>query len=348
MEIRTYNYLNEKEISIEASTNLLNRVQENIEEPPITSSSSDCIVEVNESPKPLKIVKNKKFPFASTQANRTRPYEGVDLLRYDTLVRTIWRESSSRYRVDTYTKLDEKAVLRCVKNYYFETSTKASLLIQSVLIDPDNSGILVTGRCRSGKTTLAQELSLITGAKIVSGGNTLVSKQKDFLLGEYIPRPFYLRFSSISNCPQLMPILNDLDFCNAIQYLDEEALEKIIRSKAFDVDAGLCISRKRYSELLAIPTRPFAKIGSIVFTQYSPDLPKVEMCSVEEALRLLKQRVFPKKTNLFKLEETHQIIPQTNVNLEPSLIENVNLIKLSFAGRSSLTRDLLEDIIAMS
>ncbi len=306
--------------------------------------SQDCIIRVNETQEYFKIMKDKNFPFVSIRENWSRPYVGADLFRYGTHVRTIWRKLNYEYEVETHTKLDEKAVLKCFKNFYFENSSRDNLLLRAALVNVDNQGILITGKCRSGKTTLAQSMAVTAKARLVSGGNTLISIEKGELIGNYIPRPFYIRFSTIASSSELIPVLRDLESCNAVQYLDEDALRRIISSRSFDVNAGLCISRRKYADLLAIKTEPSAKIDKIIFTQYSPGIPQIKGCSVGEALRLLKQRILPKKINLFKLEET---IPLDKINLDTEWIINKKLIKISFAGPFPLTKSLLEDIVAI-
>jgi hypothetical protein len=342
---RNYFYLGEQNIGIEASQRLLDRIQENIEEIPSVPLTEGAVIRVYEPEKSVKIIKDKNFPFASTRENFSQNYPGVDLFRYGTRVRTIWRKSNLEYEVETTTELDEKAVLRCFKNIYFENNASNKFLLHGALINVQNQGILITGKVRSGKSTLVQELAVSNNAQIISGGNSLISEKDMKLFGNYIPRPFYIRFSSIANNPQLSKLLENPQLCNAVQYLDEDAIKKIIKLKAFDVDGGLCVSRKKYADLLSIKTKISSDIDKIVFTQYKSGMPTIEKCTFEEALRLFGSRLFPKKTDLFKLEETSQILPVA-CDLNPEIIKKLKLIKVSFSGNSSLTPSLLEDIIS--
>ncbi len=342
---RNYFYLSEKNITIEASTALLNRIQENIEEGPDSSPNPDCIIRVNEADVPVKIVRDKAFPFASTRENTKKSYQGVDLYRYGTHVRTIWKKSNQEYEVQANTFLDEKAALRCFKNFYFENSNKNKLLLQSSLVELGKEGILIVGKYRSGKTTLCQVLLEEGKANLISGGNTLLSFNNDKLVGEYFPRPIYIRFSGIVQSPSLIHLLSDISSCNATQYFDEDAISKIVATKSFDVDAGLAVSRKRYSNLLSIKSKPSAIIKKIIFTNYHSHLPIVRNILLGEAKELIDQRIFPKNTNLHKLEETPEITPPENIYINTDWFTDIKLKEIYFSRTSDLTREVLEDIL---
>ncbi len=340
---RSYDYLGEQKITIDTSKGLSDRVQENIEEPPLPPGDNRFLIKVVEPNHPIQIVKDRRLPFASTRENWSRPYMGADLFRYGTRVRTIWRKSSSEYEVETTTELDEKAVLKCFKNLYFENASQGKFLLHSALVNVNHQGILITGKCRSGKSTLTQGLATLQPT-IITGGNTLISSCDGELTGDYIPRPFYIRFSGIVSHPALAPLMEDIGSCNAVQYLDDDTIKRIISSKAFEVDAGLCISRKRYADLLGVNTDASSRVDTIIFTQYAPGSPKVEECTPEEAADLVKARVFPKKTDLLKIETTDEIVPP-QIDLSSDFFSKLRLIKLSFSGDSSLTQGLLEDLV---
>ncbi|PJA69475.1 hypothetical protein CO155_04325, partial [Candidatus Pacearchaeota archaeon CG_4_9_14_3_um_filter_35_19] len=247
MPTRIYPYLGEANIAISAPENLLERLERNIEERPI-KGGYEGIVKVEEG-EFREIKKDKTFKYASAKSNCESSLKGYDYFRYNTLVRTIWRENDKTFHVKNHLQDDETGALKCFKNIYYSLpQSREKSLIHSSSIDLNGRGILIVGGYRSGKTTLTFKFLEELSAKLVEGGNTLISF-KNNLKAHYLPRVLYARLSTISSSPYLYHLIKDINCCDAQQTIDKDALERIILSKAFHVNAELCFSREKLHEL---------------------------------------------------------------------------------------------------
>jgi len=346
MPKRTYNYLGEGNIAIDGPEEILARVERNLEEAPSNNPNYLGIVRVDKGSL-VKVKKDKKYPYLWTRTNNSRNLEGVDYMRYDAHVQTVWKKSPREYEIITNQGVDWNGALDCLKKIYYDTkSSKKKTLIHGDLVNISGRGIFIVGECRSGKSTLLMNLLENIGGVFVTGGNTLVENKGDRLTGFYLPRDVYLRFSSIAYSDRMFPSLGDVDSCEATQPIDIEAIQSIIRAKAFHVDAGLNYSRERFAELMGIGKSVDSPINKVIFVEYSNGSPlSLRTISDEEALERLKRREFPKNTSLGEVRHQSEIQPPTKSLIKTNWFVNATPVLLSYHGNSDLTKNVLEDLV---
>jgi len=347
MSVRVYPYLGEISIAVNASEGLLNRLEGNIEESPIKTNNYDGIVKVEET-NFREIVKDKNFRYASTKPNYEFPFEGYDYLRYNTLVRTIWKERDTVFYVRNHLPNDESGILQCLKKIYYATpASRDKSLIHSSTINLGGQGILIVGKYRSGKTTLTFKLMEELGASLIEVGHSLISFNNQ-LIGNYSLRALYARFSTVFNSAYLFPLLQNVDDCEAQQPIDKDALENIIKSKAFHVDAGLCLSRRKLCDLFGKKiTTSGTRIKKIIFPEYSPtEGVKIFSLQLDEAYGKITEREFPKDTGIGKVLHQTKITPPEHSNLNKIWFEDLEFKRVIFSDWNDLTKSMLEDIIS--
>lgn len=346
MPRKNYNYLEEGNISIEAPMNVLKRVERNLEEKSNDHLETQGIVYVSQG-ELVKIRKDEKYPYIWTKQNTERSYEGVDYMRYDAHVQTIWKENPRTYHTKSNRGVEWTGALNCFKKIYYDTEgSKNKVLVHGALVNIGDKGIFLVGGCRSGKSTLMMNLLENLGGSFVTEGNTLLEKDGSRITGFYLPRDVYLRFSSIANSERLRQSMEEIERCEATQPIDLEAIERIIRAKAFHVDAGLSYSRNRFSELLGVERMAGSPIDKIVFTSYAQGSPlKIAKESDARALDILLSREFPKNTKIGGTKHQSEIEPPTESLINLDWIEQVDHISISYNGNDDLTKSVLEDLI---
>lgn len=325
MNKRKYNYQGKFSFSLASnSKNLLERICENIDSPESTNLKEDFLVTVYETNPSGKILKDKNFPYDSID----KKGNVISYYRYNTLIRKTF-VSPKNYGVQTFVGEDENAGLipirHAIQNDYLNDITH---IIHGSLIRKNNQGVLITGNPRSGKTTLTTKY-LENGADFIADENVLIIGQEGKLFGHYLPRTIGVRFSALIDSP-LESFLKDINTTNATQYIDEDSIKRIINSKAFYVDAGLAISRRKFVEAFGVTSLPFFEINQIDFTSYG----KFDVSSIshKEALKKLKNQIRDNKIELDPSKGVESISPfKINIPKEIELrkvqFENKNEIK---------------------
>ena len=344
---RTYDYLNEGNISIDAPTEILERIEKNLEETPNNNLSTLGTIKINQRGSNLEIEKDNFHPYLWTRKNMSKDYEGVDFMRYGSHVQTIWKRNPRDYEVTTNCGIDWNGALNCFKKIYYDTElSKKKTLIHGALTKIRGKGILMVGGCRSGKSTLLMSLLDSLGGVFITEGNTLVEKRNEDLIGHYLPRDVYIRFSSIVDSKRLYSSMEDICSCEATQPIDMDAINKIIKAKAFHVDAGLNYSRERFVNLMGITKSSKSQIDRIIFIDYANGCPLlIKNLSTDEALKKMKRREFPKNTRLGKIQHQSEIQPPQKSLIEENWFANSTPLSLSYNRSSDLTKTVLEDLL---
>ncbi len=343
---KSYFYLGEQNIGIEAPKVLLKRIGRNFEEVPIENGFNVGDVKVEEG-EMVEFSRDRSKPYLATKLNDSRGYHGVDFLRYGVLVRTIWQRNPPHYEVQNFLPLDETGALSCFKKIYYNTSSsKNKALIHGSLVCVGGKGILITGKCWSGKTSLTLGFLEKFLGDFVSDGNVLISYEDGHIVGHYLPRPVFVRFHSINSSKGLSGLLKKPYEAESIQPFDKEAIEEIIAGKKYELDAGLNISRRKFAELIGVKTTPTLKVDRVVHTKFGcTDLPTINPISVEASYGLLLAREFPKETTLGNLRHQKEIERPDDSIIERDWLDGVERVETSFDANKTLTKSLLEDLI---
>lgn len=346
METRIYPYLGEHNIGIKGPKKLLDRIEGNIEEAPLNSTDYEGIVRISEGIQ-RELIRNKDFPYLSLRENNLSGKQGLDYIRYNTHIRTIWQNNSLDYSVKNHLKNDETGALKSFKRIYYSLPrAKNKSLLHAATVDLDGLGVLIVGKKRAGKTVLAFNMIDQIGARLVEGGTTLVSYGGDFS-AYYVPRPVFARFNTIAESPYLSILLNDLEKTESIQPWDIEAIQKIIKNRSFKVDGGLNLSRRVFSNLSGTKTLPSTKIRTIIFPNYSKNQSvTLKDISIDEAYKFILEREFEINTSLDNLQDQENIKNPPNSKLQKVWLEGLSFKSISFDGNKDMGKTLLEDLIA--
>lgn len=342
---KSYLYLGEQNIGIEGPNEVLERVDRYFEEKPTEGVPTIGDVKIEEG-EYVEFNRDRSKPYLATKISNSRNHQRVDFLRYGVCVKTLWKKDLLNYKVRNFLPLDETGALKCFKKIYYSTpSSKDKSLIQGSLVEVGGKGVLIVGKCWSGKTSLTLGFLEKLNGRLVSDGNILISYNDEHMIGHYLPRPVFVRFSSISSSRNLSEILRNTEETEAIQPFDKEAIEEIIVKRKYELDAGLNISRKKFAELMGIQTIPLLRIGKIVHSRFDDSLPKISPTSIKESYRLLLDREFPKNTPLGNIRHQRDIEIPNNSIIRQNWLEEVERAKVSFDARKDLTQNLLEDLI---
>lgn len=269
VEQRVYEYIGKMRIGIEANSELLNRIEKNIDEHS-SSTSIDARIIIEEKPPLSEIVKDKRFQYQTFRRIEAERHLGWDYYRYATHVRTIWKCDPNEFIVHTFTPNDESGALICLRNLIYNHSRMENMfLVHGSLIEHDGKGVLIIGSMRSGKTSIVIRYLEKPRTVFISDENALLSYENGLLIGYYIPRTIRVRFAQLA-CTPLKAILEDPEKVDATQYLDNDALQDILNQRAFHVDAGMAISRKQFIKLLGADSKTKTTINSIIVTKYHP------------------------------------------------------------------------------
>jgi len=123
--------------------------------------------------------------------------------------------------------------------------------------------------------------------------------------------------------------LSDIGSTNATQYIDRDAITRIIDAKAFHVDAGLAISRDAFIKAFGINTFPFAEVNQINFVKYGYS--KCSSISKPDAEEQLKAQVRAKKMEMHSSELVTGESP-----FEMIMPSNIEMRQLQFSEKRDL------------
>lgn len=341
-----YNYLGEQDIEISGPVGLLERIGRNFEELPTEEGDKVGSIKIEEG-EFVSFHRDGSKPYLSTRQNGSKDYPGIDFLRYGVCVSSIWKKDPLNFEIKNYLPSDESTTLKCFKKVYYSTEpSRNKALVHGSLINLDGKGILITGPCWSGKTSLTLGLLEKLNATFISDGNTLLSYEDGSLNGYYLPRSVFVRFSSISSSPILGSILSDIDKAESIQPFDIEYIEEIIRDKNYDVDAGLNLSRRKFSELLGVRTVPHTRIHRIIYPNFSEeDTPGIKSLDPPDAFERLSQREFPKTTSIGNMKHQRDIECPNESIIDESWFDEIESLSVSFDARKNLSISLLEGLL---
>ena len=338
-EFRVYNFLNRMRLGIQSESDRLNRCEDNIEEPATDSTKYDGTITVNQV-RNNSIKKDENYPYLWEK----KQGEKTDIFRYSTLVRTIVAHSDHNYELFEYTN-DNEGVLDIFRHIYCQSDVaRKNALVHASALNLNEKGILISGPCRSGKTTLTLSLLRNRLGKFVNEGVTLLDFDGNSLQSCYLPRQVYLRFSSIAQDPGLSSLLTNYDFDESPQYFDHDVLHNIIKAKAFHVDAGLTVSRKLFSQLYGIDTISTAPISRLFFTEYSNDV-SIRSIDMPEALRRLRENEFPLRNTFNRVISQSEINSPEISQIKNNWLDGVDFKVISFSGDKDLGKNTLEDLL---
>ena len=332
MSRKSFDYAGILTIEIRGPANLLERIADNMEGETGNSSSPDCTICINQSESPVEIKKDKRFDYLTIDKTGTVEQPSIRYTRYNTHVRTIHQKSPNDYKVDTNVERDEASGLICIRNYLSNHPklTKYSLLHAS-LINIDGRGILIPGSSRQGKTALAVYLLQEHGASFVSEENVILDVNEENIRGLYVPRTPRVRFSTIAESV-LSKVLENIKVSNATQYIDPDAIERIIDTHSFNVDAGIAFSRRVFCDLLGTDSQESSPVNMVLFPKYkgSGNL-NVKTLGLEEGVQRLSRAGLIRKSDIDPKE-----LQETTVSFKQYKFEGFDFIEVEFSGVENL------------
>ena len=331
---KIFDYNGQTKISIEGKSGLIQRISENIESEASANLAADCFIKVNEAEYPIEIVKDKKYPYLTVNKKEEEGTVSIRYTRYNTHIRTIYRKKDDNYTVDTNLALDEAAGLICLRNYLNRHHTNLNKsLMHASLIELNGRGILIPGGSRQGKTTLGVYLMQEKGGKLISDENIILNSSDYQACGVYVPKTLRVRFSAISEST-LSKALNDISLTHATQYIDPDAIERIIKDKNYNVDAGLAFSRKAFCALLGTTSKESSKINSVIFPIYmAVKKTRIKELTKEEGIKRLSLAGLNKKSDI-----TPKELQACKLNLNPNNYKNVDFFEIAFSNLESLLK----------
>lgn len=332
MSRRVFDYAGISTIEIEGPKNLLERIAENVEGEIENSSNPNCRIRINQSESPIEIEKNKRFDYLTINKTGTAEQPSITYRRYNTHVRTIHQKSSNHYEVDVNVAMDESSGLICVRNYlHSHPELTQHPLLHASLLNLDGRGILIPGSSRQGKTALTVYLLQEYRASFVSDENVILDTDGKNVRGLYVPRTPRIRFSTIAES-KLSKVLENVKLAGATQYIDPDAIEKIIETHSFNVDAGLAFSRRTFCNLLGVNSRESSPVNMVLFPKYkeSGNL-NVKALGLEEGVKRLSKVGLIRKSDIDPKE-----LQETTVSLKPYKFEGSDFIEVEFSGVENL------------
>ena len=334
MSKRVFDYGGVTRIGIECNPSLLERVSENLEAEVSVALDIDCLIRVDEVSPPVQIVKDKRFPYLTVDEDVKYGVKSVKYRRYDTHIRTIHQEGFGKYFVSTNICLDEESVLISIRDYIINHPEFANgIFSHSSLVEIDGKGVLIVSEGRQGKSTLAVYLLQERGATFVSDENVILSSSEEGIRGLYFPRTPGVRFSAVSKS-KLEKVLENLSLTRATQYIDLDAIERIIESRSYHADAGLSFSRKALCELLGTTSKDSAVIDRVIFPRYNPSEDAVvHELTIKEGLKRLGKNGLIKRDKIEGKE-----FRSVSIDLAEKGYEQIRFYELEFSGIGSLLR----------
>jgi hypothetical protein len=329
MSRRVFDYNGITRIGFEGPKNLLERIAENLESEVSQDTAADCEIKINQAEYPTQIVKDKKFDYLTINKPEAAEQSSISYRRYNTHVRTIHQKSARDYMVDVNVELDEASGLICVRNYLSNHLLLSQYpLLHSSLLNLNGAGILIPGDARQGKTALSVYLLQEQGASFVSDENVILDTSGD-IRGLYVPRTPRVRFSTIAES-KLSRVLEDITIANATQYIDPDAIERIISARCFNVDAGIAFSRRAFRHLLGAGSQESSPIDVVLFPYYS-ETTSVRGTSYKEGIQRISKFGLIRKSEIDPKE-----LEQTIVNLNQRKFKGIDFIEVGFPSINSL------------
>lgn len=204
---------------------------------------------------------------------------------------------------------------------------------------------LIVGECWSGKTTMAVSLLEDLGGEFVADGRALISYVDAHLKGHYIPRNVYLRFLALEKSEKLSGVLEDVSLADATQIFDKKTIDRIIGKRAFNVDAGLQFSRKKFTELLGVTSTSSAEIDRVVFARFSNGRPlRLVRVNGEDTWRRLRRRELVRDAGFGLIGNRTKVSEKRGI-IQRSWLSKLEAHEVSFSRSEDITRTVLEDLI---
>jgi len=332
MSRKVFDYVGMSKIEVRGPEDLLERIAENIERETYNYQNPDCIININQSENPVRIEKDKRFPYLTIERFGTAEQPSIKYTRYNTPVRTIYKKSSDSYEVDSHVVMDESASLICIRNHINNHPVLSQYpLLHASLLNLNGQGILIPGNSRQGKTTLTVYLLQEYGASFVSDENVFLDIRKKNVRGLYVPRNPRVRFSTIAESG-LSRALEDIELANATQYIDQDAIERIIATHSFDVEAGLAFSRKAFCNLLGTSSQESSLVNLVLFPTYKENGNlSFKKLGLGEGMHRLSKTGLMTKSDIDPKE-----LQETEVKIETSKFEGIKFAEVTFSGIGNL------------
>lgn len=334
MSKKVFDYAGISKIEVSGPEDLLKRIAENIEREIDYCPSSDCIININQFENLVQIEKDKKFPYLTIERDGTPEQPSIKYVRYNTHVRTIYKKSSDSYEVDSHLVMDESASLICIRNHLNNHPVLSQYpLLHASLLNLNGQGILIPGNSRQGKTTLTVYLLQEYRSSFVSDENVFLDTCEKNIRGLYVPRNPRVRFSTISESG-LSRVLENIELANATQYIDQDAIERIIATRSFDVDAGLAFSRKAFCNLLGTNSQESSLVNLVLFPNYKENENlSFRKLSLDEGINRLSKTGLIIKSDIDPKE-----LQEAEVKIETSKFEGIEFAEVNFSGIENLRR----------
>lgn len=338
MLTKVFDYNNLIRFKLECDPDLSARISNNLEPCISTNSQSpDCSIKINQAHPPIKIIKDKRLAYLTVTKSQVEHREVVNYRRYGTDVRTINSLDRCNYIVNTNTELDEESGLICIKNHLRNNQVVSDKpYVFASLVEVDGRGILIAGPKRYGKTTFMTYLLQEQKANLVSDDKLILDSYEGKALGLYVPGSIRVRFSTISDS-NLAVALDNLPITDATQYLDPDAITKIIATKSYYVDEGLVFSRKSFCEILKVNSTERCFIDTVIFQRYAPrDKAKLKRLDTDEGRYRLN--------NIGLYQEKYlgaDLMYNTHVNLDEKMYKIKEFFELSYSCMSDLFKQSL-------
>lgn len=335
MSKKVFNYNNLASIEIDGPISLLERIARNVEgeRPETDRVIPDCRIKINESFAPVEIEKDKKYQYLTVRNIGSSDEPSIEYIRYNTPVRVIRYRSNQEYVVDVNVRLDESAGLICLRNYLSNHPQLSPLpLLHASLLSLNKRGILIASNSRQGKTTLAVYLLQEQKADFVSDENIILENDRGKVRGLYIPRTPRIRFSAIAES-RLSEALKDVKLTDATQYIDQDAIEKIISTKSFNVDAGLAFSRQSLCNLLGVSSRESELIDTVILPKYNEGGLYVRNIPFSQGIEQLSRSGLKRKSSIDPKE-----LEETTIDLSSMNLKNVEFIEVGFSDFKCLIK----------
>lgn len=288
-------------------------------------------------------------PYLRLAQNRECQAQGFNYYRYGVLARTIWRTTSHVFNVRSRTFRDEVSILECFRDLYLQESVSSSLaLVHGSLVQVSGVGVLITGACRAGKTTLViRLLSETRGAILIADGLCLLGRAADGVVGQYIPRRMYVRFGTVFDCEQLRHLGHHPCDCNATQVLDSSTIRRIMQNESRNVDLSLTMTRRAFVNALGSASSPSTLIGHVVVLEYcdgsNASLERLSPFATEAALR---RHEFPKHPRFGRIERQPEVRPPSRSAIGCHWLRGIGGTLLRHGGWQTISRAVLEDLLS--
>lgn len=329
MSRRVFDYNGITSIGFEGPKNLLERIAENLESEVSQDTPTDCEIKINQAEYPTEIIKDKNFDYITITKIETAEQSSISYRRYNTNVRKIHQKSARDYVVDVNVELDEASGLICIRNYLSNHPLLSQYpLLHGSLLNLNGAGILILGDSRQGKTALSVYL-LEEQRAIFIGDENVILDTRSGIKGLYVPRTPRVRFSTIAES-KLSKVLEDITIANATQYIDPDAIERIISARFFDVDAGIAFSRRAFCRLLGVASQESSPINIVLFPHYS-ETTSVRGISNKDGIQRLSKFGLIRKSEIDLME-----LEQTIVDLNQQKFEGVDFIRVGFSSIKNL------------